>query len=83
MNASAKLDPRRRRFADARSGLWYGVVVGQQRLGIGLVSLIATLREAGRLPVRTIQWYLDNEPWWRAILERGYQAARLGGKAEG
>jgi transposase len=36
-----------------------GVVVGQQRLGIGLVSLIATLREAGRLPVRTIQWYLE------------------------
>src|SRR5688500_4961069 len=26
-----------------------GVVVGQQRLGIGLLSLIATLREAGRL----------------------------------
>jgi transposase len=36
-----------------------GVVVGQQRLGIGLVSLIATLREAGRLPVRTLQWYLE------------------------
>jgi hypothetical protein len=36
-----------------------GVVVGQQRLGVGLVSLIATLREAGRLPIRTIQWYLQ------------------------
>src|SRR5215210_1320094 len=36
-----------------------GVVAGQQRLGIGLVSLIATLREAGRLPVRTIRWYLE------------------------
>jgi transposase len=34
------------------------VVVGQGRLGQGLVSLIATLREAGRLPLRTIQWYL-------------------------
>lgn len=33
-------------------------VVGKQRLGIGLVSLIVTLREVGRLPVRTIQWYL-------------------------
>jgi transposase len=31
----------------------------QQRLGIGLISLIATLREHGRLPVRTIQWYLE------------------------
>jgi transposase len=35
-----------------------GQVVGQQRLGIGLLSLIATLREEGRLPVATIQWYL-------------------------
>ena len=33
-------------------------VVGKQRLGIGLLSLIVTLREVGRLPVRTIQWYL-------------------------
>lgn len=36
-----------------------GAVVGHQRLGVGLVSLIAALREAGRLPVRTIQWYLE------------------------
>lgn len=35
-----------------------GVVVGQSRLGVGLVSLIATLREVGRWPLRTIQWYL-------------------------
>lgn len=34
-------------------------VVGQQRLGLRLVSLIVTLREVGRLPVRTIQWYLE------------------------
>jgi hypothetical protein len=34
-------------------------VVGQQRLGIRLLSLIVTLREVGRLPVRTIQWYLE------------------------
>lgn len=31
----------------------------QQRLGIGVVSLIATLREEGRLPFATIQWYLQ------------------------
>jgi transposase len=36
-----------------------GQVVGQQRLGVGLLSLIATLREEGRLPVATIQWYLE------------------------
>ena len=43
------------------------VVLGQQRLGVNpesssgqaLLSLIATLREAGRLPIRSIQWYLD------------------------
>jgi hypothetical protein len=28
-------------------------------LGINLVSLIAALREEGRLPLRTIQWYLQ------------------------
>lgn len=35
-----------------------GIVVGHQRLGINLVSLIVTLREEGRLPLRTIQGYL-------------------------
>jgi transposase len=35
-----------------------GQVLGRQRLGIGAVSLIATLREEGRLPIATIQWYL-------------------------
>ena len=36
-----------------------GVVLGQQRLGINLLSLIAALREEGRLPFRVIRWYLD------------------------
>lgn len=35
-----------------------GEVVGQGRLGVNLVSLIVSLREEGRLPVRAIQWYL-------------------------
>lgn len=35
-----------------------GIVAGQSRLGIGLVSVIATLREVGRWPFRMIQWYL-------------------------
>jgi transposase len=35
-----------------------GVVVGQGRLGVGLLSLIATLREELRLPIRGVQWYL-------------------------
>jgi transposase len=35
-----------------------GVVVGRGRLGVGLVGLIATLREEARLPIATIQWYL-------------------------
>ena len=29
----------------------------QQRLGVNLLSLIATLQ--GRLPIRSVQWYLD------------------------
>lgn len=36
----------------------HGVVVGQSRLGVRLVSLIATLREEARLPLRAIQRYL-------------------------
>jgi transposase len=35
-----------------------GQVVGRQRLGIALLSLIVSLREEARLPVATIQWYL-------------------------
>lgn len=27
---------------------------------------------------RTVRWYCENENWWRAILERGYRAERLG-----
>lgn len=34
------------------------LVVGKQRFGVNLVSLITTLRQEGRLPIRTIQWYL-------------------------
>ena len=36
-----------------------GAALGQQRLGVNLLSLIAALREEARLPWRTIQWYLD------------------------
>lgn len=27
---------------------------------------------------KTVRWYIDNEPWWRAILDRGYTAKRAG-----
>jgi dTDP-glucose 4,6-dehydratase len=26
----------------------------------------------------TVRWYLDNRPWWEAILDRGYTAERVG-----
>ena len=32
------------------------VTLGWQRLGVNLLSLIATLREEGRLPIRSVQW---------------------------
>jgi transposase len=35
-----------------------GIASGRQRLGVGLVSLIATLRAELRLPIGLIQWYL-------------------------
>jgi transposase len=35
-----------------------GVVDGRQRFGVGLVSLIATLREELRLPIKLIAWHL-------------------------
>ena len=34
------------------------MVIGQGRLGVGLLSLIAVLREELRLPIAAIQWYL-------------------------
>ena len=40
------------------AGVLQGAVAGRQRLGAGLVGLIATLKEEGRLPGRTIRWYL-------------------------
>jgi dTDP-glucose 4,6-dehydratase len=27
---------------------------------------------------KTVRWYIDQEPWWRAILNRRYNAERLG-----
>lgn len=34
------------------------VVLGQHRIGLETMALIASLRSVGRLPIRTIQWYL-------------------------
>ncbi len=36
-----------------------GVVAGRQRLGVELITLLVVLRQVGRLPIRTIQWYLQ------------------------
>jgi dTDP-glucose 4,6-dehydratase len=27
---------------------------------------------------KTVRWFLDNRAWWRAVLDRGYQAKRIG-----
>jgi dTDP-glucose 4,6-dehydratase len=27
---------------------------------------------------KTVRWYLDNQSWWQSILDRGYQAKRIG-----
>ena len=46
---------RRRRVPTAQLD---GAELGHQRLGVNLISRIATLREEGRLPIRSIQWHL-------------------------
>jgi dTDP-glucose 4,6-dehydratase len=28
---------------------------------------------------KTVKWYVDERPWWQALLDRGYQAGRQGG----
>ena len=27
---------------------------------------------------KTVKWYLENRPWWQAVLDRGYKTERLG-----
>ena len=27
---------------------------------------------------KTVRWYLENQSWWRSILDRGYKAERIG-----
>ncbi len=72
-----------------------GLAAGRQRLGANpvsstgqaLVSLIVTLREEGRLPVRTIQWYLRTVHQLKlsvgAIVRAVHQVARQGGREVG
>jgi hypothetical protein len=60
-------------------------VLGQGRFGIELISLIATLREDGRLPVRMVQWYFEAVHQLRlsvgAIVAACHTVARLGHQA--
>ena len=59
-----------------------GVALGKQRLGLNLLSLIVALREAGRLPFRTIQWRLKTVRQlslvWAPIARTVHQAAQRG-----
>ena len=58
-----------------------GLAVGRQRLGVNLMSLIVTLREEGRLPIRSIQQYLQTGHRLKvsvgAIVETIHGVARL------
>ena len=64
-----------------------GLAAGRQRLGANLVSLIATLREEGRLPLRTIRWYLRTFHQLKlsvgAIVRAVHQVARAAGPEVG
>ena len=62
-----------------------GVAAGRQRLGVNPVSLIITLREEGRLPVKKSQWYLRTVHQLKlsvgAIVRTIHQAAQQAGPA--
>ena len=64
-----------------------GLAAGRQRFGTNLVSLMVTLREEGRLPLRTIQWYLRMFHQLKlsvgAIVRAVHQVARQGGAEVG
>ena len=57
-----------------------GVALGKQRLGVNVLGLVAALREEGRLPFRTVQWYLKTVHQLRlsvgAIVRAVHQVAR-------
>ena len=64
-----------------------GLAAGRQRLGARLASLIVTLREEARLPVRTIQWCLRTFHQLKlsvgAIVRAVHQVARQAGPEVG
>ena len=57
-----------------------GLAVGRQRIGVNLASLIVTLREECRLPIRSVQRYLQTVHQLRlsvgAIVEAVHRAAQ-------
>ncbi len=64
------------RFVEDRPGhdFRYATDVGKARAELGWQparDLPSGLRQ-------TVRWYLDNEPWWQAILEGPYKLERLG-----
>ena len=55
--------PRFRRKLPSTS-IWPGSAPG---VGVNVLSLIATLREEGRLPIRSVRWYLDTVHQLRSV----------------
>ena len=66
-------------FVTARPGhdLRYAIDPARIRAELGWRPSV-TLEEGLR---RTVRWYLDNEPWWRALQSRAGVGERLGVKA--
>jgi dTDP-glucose 4,6-dehydratase len=70
--------PRRQliRFVADRPGHDLRYAIDSSKIQAGLGWRPTRTFEQGLL--ETVRWYLDNEPWWRAILDTRYAGDRLG-----
>ncbi len=66
------------RFVSDRPGHDRRYAIGASKLEIDVGRRAEENFETGIR--KTEHWYVDQQPWWRAILKRGHQAKRVGVK---
>ena len=76
----ARTCPLCRKRWSPRSDALQGLAIGRKRFGPNLASLMVTLREEARLPIRSIRWYLETVHRLKlsvgAIVEATHRAAQ-------